>query len=293
MDVLRQIFGSILLAMFSAALVIGGISLALAETYVPEIPPTPTITPTLAPIFVFNTPTAQPIVLPTQTLFIPSATVPPPTSCPPPAGWVPVTVGPGDTLATIALEHKISSAQLSVANCLFSNNLPTGSIIYVPPVPTRTSIPCGPSPGWVRYTVQPGNTLTGLAQAFGVSLSQMQFANCMAPNQYYIAPGQSIWVPNLPTRTPRATSTATLTPISIIFPTITRSPTPSPTATGMPTGTNTPTATNVPTGTSTGTATGVPATSTWTSPPPTATPTATATITAFPSSTPTTSAPPQ
>jgi len=291
MDVLRQIGGSILLAVLSVALVIGGISLALAESYVPQIPPTPTDTPALVPIF--NSPTAQPILLPTQTLFIPSATVPPPTTCPPPAGWVAITVQPSDTLASLAAEYQITSAQLTVANCLFSDNLPTGSIIYVPPVPTKTAKPCGPPPGWVRYTVQPGNTLTGLSLAFGISISQLQFANCMLPTQYYIVPGQSLWVPNVPTRTPRATATRTLTPVVIIFPTITRTATSTPTASPPPTGTNIPTSTNVPTSTTTGTATNIPSSPTWTSPPPTATPTATATITAFPSSTPTTPAPAQ
>ena len=283
MDVLRQIGGSILLAMFSVALVIGGISLALAESYVPEIPPTPTNT--LAPVPVFSSPTTQPIVMFTPTLFVPSATVPPPTTCPPPTGWIPTTVQPNDDLVTLALRYQSTPENLKVANCLFSNNLPTGSIIYVPPVPTRTTIPCGPPVGWVRYTVQPGNTMTSLSQAFGVSISQLQFANCMSPNQYYLAVGQSLWVPNVPTRTPRATATATLTPISIIFPTLTRTATSTPTASLAPTSTDVPTSTNVPTSTATGTATGT------ASPPPTATPTATATITAFPSSTPTTPAP--
>ncbi|MGD8405404.1 MAG: LysM peptidoglycan-binding domain-containing protein [Anaerolineales bacterium] len=291
MDVLRQIGGSILLAMFSVALVIGGISLALAESYVPEIPPTPT--ETSAPVPVFNSPTPQPIVLPTQTLFIPSATVPPPTTCPPPTGWVPITVQPGDSLATLASEFQVTSAQLSIANCLFSNSLLTGSIIYVPPVPTKTIRPCGPPAGWVRYTVQPGNTMTSLSLAFGVSISQLQFANCMSSTQYYLAVGQSIWVPNIPTRTPYATATRTLTPVIIVFPTSTRTATSSPTSTISPTATNTPTSTNIPTGTATSTATGVPPSPTWTSPPPTATPTATVTITAFPSSTPTTPAPSQ
>ena len=269
---LRQIGGSLLLAVVSAALVIGGISLALAESYVPEIPPTPTNTPAVVPIF--NSPTAQPVVLSTSTLPPPSATVPPPTSCPPPAGWIPITVRPGEDLVTLAQRHGSTSANLKAANCLFSNDLPNGSVIYVPPVPTKTPIPCGPPAGWVRYTVQPGNTMYGLSQAFGVSISQLQFANCISTNQYTLSTGQSVWVPNVATRTPRATATATLTPVSIIFPTLTRTATITPTATDTPTSTLTPT--NVPTFTATATV-----------PSPTTPPTATATITAFPSSTPT------
>lgn len=284
MDTLRQIGGSILLAMFSIALVIGGISLALAESYVPDVP-TPTQTPPVVPIF--SSPTSQPLVLVSPTMALPSATVPPPTTCPPPSGWIAITVQPGETLATLAQRYNTTTENLKVANCLFSNNLPTSSIIYVPPVPTKTSIPCGPPASWVRYTVRPGNTMYSLSQAFGVSISQLQFANCLSPNQYNLSTGQSIWVPNVATRTPRATATATLTPVIIVFPSLTRTATPSPTASLTPTGTDMPTSTNIPTGTATRTATGVPSS---TSPPPSVTPTATATITAFPSATPTTPA---
>lgn len=275
MDTFRQIGGSLLLAIFSVALVIGGISLALAESYVPVIP---TLTETLPPTPLFQTSTATlstfietAVSLPPPTP-TPTETVPPPTNCPPPAGWVAISVQPGDTLATLAARYQSTSNQLMEANCLFSSDLPAGSILYVPPFPTQTSIPCGPPPGWIRYTVRPGNTLTGLAQAFGVSIAQLQFANCMPSNQFYLATGQVIWVPNVATRTPRATATATLTPVSIIFPSVTW------TASVTPTPTNTPTVTPTPTNTST-----VTLTATFASPttPPTAT------VTRTPSATPT------
>lgn len=261
MDTFRQITGSLLLALFSMALVIGGISLTLAESYVPAIP---TPTETLAPTPVINTfPTASQMVefftptLPSPSLPAPTQTIPPPTTCPPPAGWIAVRVQPGDTLAALASRYQSTSEQLLVANCLFSRNLPIGSIVYVPPYPTQTSIPCGPPFGWVRYTVQPGNTLISLSQVFGVSIAQLQFANCLPANQYSLATGQVIWVPNVATRTPRATATATLTPISIVFPTITQtaSVTPSPSATNPPTNTPTSTAIQIVSPTFTSTAT--------------------------------------
>jgi LysM repeat protein len=270
METLRQIGGSIMLAIFSAALVIGGISLALAESYVPEIPPTATITPTLAPIF--NSPTTQPQIAFTSTVTTPSATVPPPTSCPPPSGWIAVTVKPGETLLTLAQQYQSTPTNLSVANCLFSNSLPTGAIIYVPPVPTKTAIPCGPPSNWIQYIVQPGNTMYSLSQAYGVTIAQLQFANCMSASQYNLGAGQRIWVPNVATRTPRATATATSTPIIIVFPTLTRTAT--VTATPTDVATSTATATKVPTFTPTATV-----------PSPTTPPTATPTITRFPTST--------
>jgi LysM repeat protein len=183
-------------------------------------------------------------------------------------------VNPGEDLATLAARYKITPQQLLAANCLFSTDLRAGSFLYVPPIPTNTTVPCGPPPGWIRYSVQPGNTMFSLSQAYGVSISQLQFANCMSASQTGLSSGQLIWVPNVATRAPRATATATLTPISIIFPTLTRTATLAPTATDLPTATDVPTAT--PTGTPTPTATATPAL-------PTATATATITVTAFPS----------
>lgn len=280
MQIIRQIGISFLLAFLSVALVIGGISLALAESYVPAIPSTPTNTQ--APLPVFDTPTPQPIILATDTLSAPTATFPPPTSCPPPVGWIAITVQPGDDLVSIAMRYQSTPENLLIANCLFSTDLLTGSILYVPPFPTQTSVPCGPPPGWVPYTVRPGNTIYSLSQAFGISSAQLQFANCMSTNQYSLVVGQTIWVPYYATRTPRATATATLTPVSIIFPTITGTATVTPTATNIPTATKT----NVPTATATQTS--VPSftpTATVVASPTTPL-TATATITALPSATP-------
>jgi len=264
MDTLRQLGGSLLLATFSIALVIGGISLALAESYIPDVP-TPTQTQALIPFV------ASPTLAPLQSLPetatamlppTPTETIPPPISCLPPGGWVPVSVQPGEDLVTLSFRYQSTPEDLLLANCLFSTDLPTGSIIYVPSIPTKTAVPCGPPAGWVRYTVQSGNTMYSLSQAYGVTISQLQFANCMSANQYGLSTGQSIWVPNVVTRTPRATATATLTPVSIIFPTLTRTSTATQTATLVPTSTTAPT--------DTATA---------------STPTATATVTAFPTQT--------
>ena len=275
MDTLRQLGGSLLLALFSAALVIGGISLALAESYVPIVP-TPTETQALIPFIA--SPTSAPVQATPEAATLPppsTETIPPPTSssCLPPVGWIPISVGPGDDLITLSYRHQSTPEDLLLANCLFSTDLPTGSTIYVPSIPTKTAVPCGPPGGWIRYTVQAGNTMYSLSQAYGVTISQIQFANCMSSNQYWLSTGQSLWVPNVVTRTPRATAPATLTPVSIVFPTLTR------TSTATQTATQIPTSTTAPTGTATGTSTST------SPPPPTGTPTATATVTAFPSQT--------
>ena len=265
METLRQIASSLFLAAFSFALVIGGVSLSLAESYVPDIP-TATETQAFFPTPVVNTPTSQALVLVTETqsLSLPSPTILPPTTCPPPNNWIPVSVKPGENLETIAQDYKTTPAQLIAANCLFSQDLSAGSILYVPPQPTKTVVACGPPAGWKQYTVQPGNTMYSLSYAYGISVPQLQRANCIPAYQYNLKTGQVLWLPNITIiRTPIVTATKTLTPISIFF------YTPTYTATTLPTGTAT--ATTPPTATTV---------------PPTAPPTATASSTVIPSQTP-------
>ncbi|GAB4504839.1 MAG: hypothetical protein Fur0043_18330 [Anaerolineales bacterium] len=273
MQAVRRLVGSTLLAFISLLLVIGGLSLALAESYIPAAA---TATQTETPVLVFFTPVNTLPVSAASASFTPTVTEtlpPPPTSCPPPGGWIPIKVQALDTLDSLAIQYKTPPDLLRQANCLFSSDLTPGTLLYVPPVPTPTRVPCGPPPGWVLYTVQAGNTLFSLGQAFGVSVSQLQQANCMPYSQTTINVGRQIWVPNVATRTP------TLTPISIIFPTLTWtvSPLPTFTVTFTPSPTWTPSPTLPPSPT---------ATFTSTNPPPTPPPTATPSITAFPTSTP-------
>jgi len=266
METLRQVAGSILLAAISVALVIGGISLALAESYVPDIP-TPTQTQVQIPVI--NTPTFQALVFATEIITMPSESPSPPPlpiSCQPPVGWIPISVQSGDNLISLALRYKSTPNEISIANCLFSTDLPAGFILYVPPLPDNTMVSCGKPAGWISYTVQAGNTLFSISHAYATTISQLQFANCIPSYRYSIVVGQTLWVPNVGiTRTPLATATATLTPVSIILPTLT-----------FPSTSTTP-------ATSTATST-ITATPTATKPPPAAPPTAT--VTAFPSQTP-------
>ena len=57
-----------------------------------------------------------------------------------------------------------------------------GSGIYVPPPPTlpaRTRVSCGAPSGWVIYYVQMGDTLYRLSVAYGITVADLQRANCM------------------------------------------------------------------------------------------------------------------
>lgn len=265
MQALRQMGGGVLIAIISLLLVVGGISLSLAETKPPQqptpLPPVIIVTsleqPTSTPILV-NTNTVEPPPTLTATV-MPSATLAVPVVCNPPAGWLQIVINTNDTLYTIAERYKTTAEILSANNCL-GNSLPAaGSLLYVPPVPTVTVIPCGPYSGWIKaYSVQPGDNLYRISLLYRTTVPQLQIANCMG-SSITIYTGQLLWVPNVPTSTPGITVVPT-------FNSVTPSLTPLPTSTFIVTESPVPTNTSVPA-------------------------TATASITPFPSATPITPAP--
>jgi LysM repeat protein len=269
MQSLRQLGGGVIIALVSVILVIGGISLALAETLPPPATPT-SIPPTISLNFPTPTPTLQ-IATATETQtetatsVPPTATLLPPTSCTPPSGWKAITTSPSDTIYSIAQRYHTTTEILSASNCLPSINLPAGYLLYVPPViSTATVVPCGPPAGWVKtHVVQQGDNLYRIALSYGIKYPQLQVANCMGSSVLIYA-GQRLWVPNVPTLTP--VPGVTIVPD---FPTNTLAPTATSTNTSVP-----PTSTLSPTASSTFvfTATVPPAT-------------ATASITSFPTQT--------
>ena len=202
MQALRQFGMAILITVVSLGLVVGGLSLAFSESYTPAFPTATQSLPT-APILLTATSTAN--ASPTATAQPTSTNTPEHApACVPPTGWVGVSVLPGDTLASMAARYKSTPAELGQANCLLTEMLVPGTILFVPPVPTNTPIPCGPPIGWVRYIVQPGDTLYRIATNYGITTSQLQQANCMGYSTTIIA-GKPLWVPNVPTRTPGVT----------------------------------------------------------------------------------------
>ena len=117
--------------------------------------------------------------------------------------------------------------------------------------PKPTKIKCGPPPGWVIYVVRYGDTLYSLGLAFGVSVRQLQTANCMGSSAL-IRTGQNLWVPNVPTRTPSPAPAHTGTPTQVpsaTAPSDTPPPSATPTLPPTPTGTAIPSDTAVPTNT--------------------------------------------
>jgi LysM repeat protein len=275
MRALREMSGGLIIAVVSLLLVLGGISLSLAEN-TPTEQPTPTPLPPIIATSI-ELPTFTPILLNTSTLAppttelstftatptaLPSATLAVAVVCNPPVGWIQVIVSANDTLYTIAERYKTTAENLNTSNCL--NNVPPalGSRLYVPLVPTVTVIPCGPPAGWIKaYTVKPGDNLYRISLLYRTTVARIQRANCMGSSTI-IYVGQVLYVPNVPTSTPGVTS---LPPFSTATPSLT-SPPPSTDTSVPPSATTAPTNTNVP-------------------------PTVTPSITSFPSVTPTTPSP--
>ncbi|NWG34620.1 MAG: LysM peptidoglycan-binding domain-containing protein [Chloroflexi bacterium] len=249
MKALRQLGGGFVIGVTSLLLVLGGISLSLAETSAPPIPPTPSPMPTsLVVEFAspFPFPTLPPVIFTDTPVLAPTATLAlaPPAVCAVPSNWVPVTVGVNESLYSIAERYNTTVEELNEKNCLNLQNPLPGAVVYVPAVPTKVVIPCGPPAGWVkRHLVQPGENLFRIALSYGITYPQLQAGNCMGSSTTIFV-GQTLWVPNVPTRTPTMTITVNLTTPT---PTSTNTPdfsTPTNTATPTPdfsTPTNTPT----------------------------------------------------
>ncbi|RME07271.1 MAG: LysM peptidoglycan-binding domain-containing protein [Anaerolineae bacterium] len=305
-----EILAAALAALISLTILGGSLAAGLAEqgaAVALRIPPSNTPTATTPPPLP-TVPPGQPTYTPSST---PSRTPSPttaaqPTACPVPENWQPYTVQNGDTLPSLAARHNVSQEQIISANCLLSETLLPGSSLYLPPLPTATAtaallptvtpIPCGPPAGWITYIVQAGDTLYRIGLAYGVTVGQLQQANCLGASTY-IQAGQTLYVPNVPTRTPLLTATAT--PTETATPTVTASPSataspgvtlsPTSTSTATATATSTATATASPTAAATSTSTNTPTASATSSPTatdtPTASPTATATATTAPTST--------
>ena len=250
MRAVREMSGGLIIAVVSVLLVLGGISLSLAENRPPEqptptpLPPSvatsielPSITPILVNTATPGVPTGTITATFTSTV-APSATVAASVVCNPPTGWIQIIVRASDTLYTIAERYKTTAEILNTSNCL-NNVLPAvGAQLYVPPVPTVTVIPCGPPGGWVKaYTVKPGDNLYRVSLLYRTTVSQLQRANCMGSSTI-IYVGQLLYVPNVPTSTPGVTVIPTLIPPTS---TIAPSDTPvTPSATIAPTDTNIP-----------------------------------------------------
>lgn len=103
----------------------------------------------------------------------------PETGCSPPEGWSVYRVHAGDTLTNLADQLRIDRTTLMSINCIESDITP-GDTIYLP-VPEATNPPpaCGPPPTWVLYPLEEGDSLSRLAERFGIDEPLLWHANCI------------------------------------------------------------------------------------------------------------------
>lgn len=202
---LIRIFGAILIALASLATVIGIISLAMVQGGKSFLPgsaatKTPTIITTEPGLSAITpSPDQNQSSSETQSATLALSQV----TCASPQGWMPIIVMPGQTLEKIAALYNISSESLKKGNCLKNDSIQAGVIIFIPASPVQntqtspqSSPQCGSPAGWVIYTVQPGDTLYGIATAYGITVNQLKYANCLISNNIYV--GQRLYVPNIP-----------------------------------------------------------------------------------------------
>lgn len=280
-----------------------------ASTAVAAVP-TPAIIPSPHPATPLPTPTATPAP-PTETAVPATGSKPTATAVPVlrptcgiiPDGWIRYVVQPGDTYFYLSAQSGATINQIVEANCLDPNFLSSGIAIYLPSTPP-IRVDCGPPIFWVRYTVQPGDTMYSLALRYGTTVYAIMQANCLDSPRLLVA-GRQIYLPPLPASptplptptsppTPRPQPTsppATAVPTFTPLPSPTATPPATPTATTQPpTATSTPivsTATPTPSFTPTSAATAVPTNTPSSTPTQTPAATATATATSAPTATPT------
>jgi LysM repeat protein len=137
----------------------------------------------------------------------------------PPPGWIVYTVRFGDTLHSLSTRDGASVDAIIAANCLTTEDLRQGDLLYLPSTPSPLPTPCsGPPRNWERYTVQRGDTMFSLATGRGVTIYEVLRANCLSSSR--MRAGQTLYLPPTPADT-------TLTPPPIASPTL---PLPGPTA---------------------------------------------------------------
>jgi LysM repeat protein len=204
-SVVRGIIVVVLALVFLSALG-GGIYLLLDAA--PEVV-APTATPTLRP-------TATRTPTPTST----PTTTPTPTPVPPLAHQV----QQGETLLVIAEDYDTTVEDILALNPdVDPNLLSVGQVLLIPagtatPVPTPTFDPNAPTPtpGPIIHIVAPGETLSTIAEQYGISVELLRQANGLPIGNDTIVVNQPLVIPvgtPMPSPTPTVNPNATATPI--------------------------------------------------------------------------------
>jgi LysM repeat protein len=249
---LRELGTALIIALASIGLVFGALSISLVE-FIPEATPSATFALPPSPVPVTATATLPPTSTQDPSVatvtFTVTNTLPASVSCPQPAGWIAYIIQANDTLESLSSKYRTDVNTLRINNCLLSDNLIPNTLFYVPSAPTSTVAVCSPGAvGWTKsYVVIRGDTMYSIATNHYTTVSLLKQVNCK--NTEFIVAGETLWVPNVATRTPYPTPLAGIT--ASPYPTDPLTETALPfTATIFPTNTsipNTPTTVSTPT----------------------------------------------
>jgi LysM repeat protein len=208
----RGLGTALVIALISIGLMIGALSISLVE-FAPLATPTATESVFLSPVPLTATQTIAPTLTPTLGLESPTPSITPtftntaipPVSCMPPTGWGQIVIQAGETLDSIAARYRVSKDELRSANCLLTDNLVAGSILYVPSVVPNTPVVCRPgASGWIKsYVVKPGDTIYAIATNHYTTAGLLKSVNCRTSDLILV--GEILWAPNVATRTPYPT----------------------------------------------------------------------------------------
>ncbi len=214
----RQIIRFAILTIVTIIILTGAVVLGLNLAQEPVEPQElPTFTPTLTST---PTETATPTMTPSPTQTLPPTETPTPI---PPKEYV---VQAGDTLLGIALDNDMTIDELTAYNNLDSDIIVEGQVLLLPPPtptpgPTPTLNPDEPTPtpsAFILHTVQPGDTLSTIAERYGVTMDMIRRANDIPEDSETIQVNQVLTIPrNTPTPVPpeRETPKPTSTPSSL------------------------------------------------------------------------------
>ncbi len=98
-------------------------------------------------------------------------------------------VQPGDTLASIADHFGVSTSSLAAANSLTNpDSIITGQVLSIPGATVKSA-------STRRYVVQPGDSLSGIADSFGINLDHLISTNQIS-DPALIQPGMVLTIPS-------------------------------------------------------------------------------------------------
>ncbi|MFI5322300.1 MAG: LysM peptidoglycan-binding domain-containing protein, partial [Thermodesulfobacteriota bacterium] len=106
------------------------------------------------------------------------------------------TVRRGDTLGAIAARHRVSIASIKNANGMSSHMIKSGQVLTIPGASGRyydTQVEAGNATKIAKYTVQPGDTLGGIAAKYNVGVTTIMRANRIQGST--IQTGQQLDIP--------------------------------------------------------------------------------------------------